>query len=219
MSASVPEIESEKMSEPGVKSAPGTPTWEIAHLFPQQGDWSEGEYLALETNRLIEFKDGCLEFLPMPSLWHQIILRSLFLQLHTWVTARNQGVVLFAPLRVRLRPNLIREPDIVYLKPHRIRDLKTPPTGADLMMEVISPGKESRERDEREKRDEYAAAGIPEYWIVDPELERITVLVLTDAEYRVHGEFDKGTFAQSATLEGFRVDVTVLFTPPPVEGN
>jgi hypothetical protein len=45
----------------------GEPTWEIAHLFPIQGDWTEAEYLALDTNHLIEFSDGHLEFLPMPT--------------------------------------------------------------------------------------------------------------------------------------------------------
>ena len=33
---------------------PSGPTWEIAHLFPTQGHWSEEEYLALETNRRID---------------------------------------------------------------------------------------------------------------------------------------------------------------------
>src|SRR5712692_7578885 len=41
------------------------PTWEIAHLFPDQGTWTEGEYLALDTNHLIELSNGRLEVLPM----------------------------------------------------------------------------------------------------------------------------------------------------------
>ena len=54
------------------------PTWEIARLFPPQGEWSEEEYFALNTNRLIEFSDGRLEFLPMPTIFHQLIMKFIF---------------------------------------------------------------------------------------------------------------------------------------------
>jgi hypothetical protein len=43
------------------------PTWDIALLYPAQGDWSEEEYLSLPGNRLIEFCDGTQEFLPSSS--------------------------------------------------------------------------------------------------------------------------------------------------------
>src|SRR5687768_13486218 len=60
----------------GVKPMPSTtrerrPTWELADvLLPYQGDWTVERYLALDTNRLIEFTDGFLEVLPMPEEIH-----------------------------------------------------------------------------------------------------------------------------------------------------
>lgn len=45
------------------KPAAGEPLWEMAYLYPYQGDWSEEAYLTLETSRLIEFDDGVMEFL------------------------------------------------------------------------------------------------------------------------------------------------------------
>src|SRR4051794_2166696 len=51
----------------------GDPTWEIALLFPEQGDWSEADYFGLKTKRLVELDDGFLEVLPMPTLLHQTI--------------------------------------------------------------------------------------------------------------------------------------------------
>ena len=47
----------------------------------------------------------------------------------------------------------------------------------------MSPGKVNRDRGYRYKRSEYAARGIQEYWIVDPELSRVTVLSLIDGLY------------------------------------
>lgn len=57
------------------------PAWDIALLFPAQGEWTEEEFLELEhnsQNRLIELVDGHLEVLPMPDLFHQGIVRFLF---------------------------------------------------------------------------------------------------------------------------------------------
>lgn len=45
------------------------PTYEIIDLFPAQGESTEEEYLALETNRLIELSKGNLEVLPLPAIF------------------------------------------------------------------------------------------------------------------------------------------------------
>lgn len=82
--------------------------------------------------------------------------------------------------------------------------------GADLAMEVISD--EDRRRDTETKRFEYARAGIPECWLVDPQQSRITVLRLDGQRYAVHGEFTPGQRAGSwLLLPGFEVDVTAAF--------
>ncbi|BBD65024.1 hypothetical protein NIES4072_13120 [Nostoc commune NIES-4072] len=52
-----------------------------------------------------------------------------------------------------------------------------------LVVEVVSPGKANEDRDYRYKRSEYAARGIAEYWIVDPQINAVTVLILVDGFY------------------------------------
>jgi len=69
-------------STPIIETAIGDPTWGIAELFPLQGRWSEGEYLSLHTNRLIELSNGKLEMLPPPTQSHQFILAFLFRRIH-----------------------------------------------------------------------------------------------------------------------------------------
>ena len=196
------------------KSRRGTPTWEISRLFPEQGGWSEAEYLGLFTRQLIEFTDGVLEFLPMPTRMHQRLAQWLFSRMNSFVEARRLGEVYLAPLRVKLRSGKYREPDVVYLANARIvslKDMKEPPYGADLVVEVMSDGEENRQRDLDTKRLDYAEAGIPEYWIVDPEARTVTVLALEGREYFPRGVFGEGEVAESQLLLGFAVNVTDWF--------
>jgi hypothetical protein len=79
------------------------PTWEIATLFPNQGQWSEADYLALDTNHLVELADGRLEVLPMPTTSHQWIVLYLYGLLKAFAHPKL-GLVLTAPLPVRLGP-------------------------------------------------------------------------------------------------------------------
>lgn len=175
-----------------------------------QGSWSEEQYLRLtnQTNRLIEFTDGYVEVLPMPTDSHQALLEFLFFSLRSYIE-RFGGKVRFAALRMQVRDGKFREPDILLL-----RDASDPRRqnafwlGADLVVEIVSP--DNPERDTKVKRIDYAESGIPEYWIVNPLDETITVLTLND-EYVEHGVFRRGETATSALLNGFGVSVDAVF--------
>ena len=187
------------------------PAWDVALLYPEQGDWNVEDYLDLPGNRLVEFSDGYLEFLPMPTTAHQWIVWLLHEMLQKFVWP-ELGMALFAPLRVRIAPREFREPDIVFMlakNKHKIGNKSW--RGADLVMEVISSGKKARKRDLNDKRTDYAKAGIAEYWIVDPKLRQITVLWLEGSEYKQIGVFKKGSEAISRLLPGFSVDVDAVF--------
>jgi Uma2 family endonuclease len=192
------------------------PTWEIAQLFPAQGDWSEEEYFALETKRLVEYSDGFLEILPMPTIFHQLILQFIYERLRSFVAAKNLGTVVLAGYKVRLRARKYREPDILFIKAaNRDRIKKQYCERPDLVIEVVS--EKNRAHDIKIKRVEYAKAGIPEYWIVDAEEETITVLVLKarQRKYSVLGAFGKRMQATSKTLPGFAVDVSTALSQKP----
>ena len=187
------------------------PTWDVAHLFPLQGEWSVEEYLALESNRLIEFADGKIEVLPIPTPKHQSLVFYLQLMLWNLVQQQKLGKVLAAPLSVELWANKFREPDIIYVSQEK---LFSQPEGywrnVDLVMEVVSP--DNPNRDYKTKRKEYERAKIQEYWIIDPQKTQITVLTLHGNGYNLHGEFQPGEQATSPMLKDFIVDVTDVFT-------
>lgn len=182
----------------------------VLDLLPPQGSWTEEQYLWLSglEPRLIEFTDGFIEVLPVPTEEHQTIVQRVFLALLAVVRARG-GIIHFAPLRVRIRAGAFREPDIVVLlsrdDPRRQNRYWL---GADLVAEVVSPEKPAR--DLVEKRADYAAAGIPEYWIVDREAGTIAVLRLDGDTYTEHGVFGRGQPATSALLAGCSVDVAAV---------
>jgi Uma2 family endonuclease len=93
----------------------GEPAWQVATLFPEQGNWSVEEYLALPGNHLVEFSDGFLEVLPMPTTSHQLIVSFLWQSLQAFAVALHLGLPLFAPVRVRLWPRKFREPDVLFM--------------------------------------------------------------------------------------------------------
>ena len=189
----------------------------ILELLPDQGKWSDEAYLWLtdHTNQLVEFTDGKIERLPMPTDLHQTVLEFMFTALLAFISPVG-GKVHFAGIRMRVRRGKYREPDVLL-----VRDAKDPRrgnrfwTGADLTLEVVSP--EKPERDLIDKRFDYAEAGVPEYWIVNPQVETITVLKLQNDAYVEHGVFGRGQQATSAVLPGFRVNVDDVFnvdSPP-----
>jgi Uma2 family endonuclease len=178
--------------------------------LPRQGEWGAEDYLWLtdHTNRLVEFTDGYVEVLPMPTIKHQLILR--FMLLAFMAEVEPPGRVIFAALRLYLNDTTYREPDLLLLL-----DANDPRNqdrywyGADLVLEVVS--EDDPARDLVVKRREYARAGIPEYWIVNPLDETIAVLVLRDGAYMEHGVFTRRQRATSLLIANFSVAVSEVF--------
>ena len=198
------------VSKPPQRGEPmGEPAWDIARLFPAQGQWSEEEYFTLDSGRLVEFSHGFVEVLPMPTERHQAIVAYLYRLLYA-LTQRRGGKALFAAMPLRLWTGKMREPDLMYLLPEHLH-LRGEQywQWSDLVIEVVSEG--NRAHDLERKRFEYARAGIPEYWIVDPLYQTIIVLRLEDDHYVEHGVFGRGETATSALLPDLATEVGAVF--------
>lgn len=201
------------------KLAPGEPepVWEIATMFDPQGTWTEAQYLDFtdSTNRLIEFTHGRLEFLAMPSVLHQRIVGFLYIYMHEFVTSTGIGEVLPGGIRVRTSDEKFRIPDVIYLADSDQEAWFGDRffSGASLAIEVVSDDPQSHERDYTTKTADYAEARIPEYWIVDPQEQLITLLTLDEAgtSYREQGTYQPGETVRSELLSGFEVGVDEVF--------
>lgn len=161
-----------------------------------------------------EWIEGRIEYRMPASLAHQLLCKFLLLILELFVSERNLGTVLAAPFLMKLasRPSG-REPDLLFVSDinrARLRDtyLDGP---AELVVEIISP--ESRERDSGEKFDEYAAGGVPEYWLIDPELRTAEFYVLEGGTYRTAPIDAEGRF-HSLVLQDFWIEVDWLWDQP-----
>jgi Uma2 family endonuclease len=125
-----------------------------------------------------ELIDGTLVVSPAPRWQHQRVLGQLHVQLHAACPPDLE--VIFAPFDVVLADDTVVEPDLLVAPRSQFteRDLPGPPL---LAVEVLSPS--TRRIDLLLKRDRLQAAGVPSYWLVDPDVPALTALELVDGRY------------------------------------
>ena len=110
-----------------------------------------------------------------------------------------------------------RFPDLVILREEHLAltqrrltiTLDMPPPR--LIAELVSPSKTNRDRDTIPKRSQYAALGVPEYWLIDPDRKTVTVLTLSGEDYQTIGTFSGSESIQSQELPGLSLPVEQLF--------
>jgi Uma2 family endonuclease len=158
-----------------------------------------------------EYRDGELAEVPSESELNDFIANLLMFLL------ASSGVV---PIRL-IRPHSCeievqgkprtRYPDLVILQEahlslaQRRLIIKLDMPAPQLVVEVVSGGKKNRDRDWVDKRSQYAQRGIPEYWLIDPEYQCITVLSLVNGDYLEHGVFRGGNFILSPTFPALQL--------------
>ena len=149
------------------------------------------EYLLYseETDTRYELVNGVLLEMPPESDGNLSIARKLLLELVKYLPA--DWVVWGTEIEVSGRRATCRIPDLlVHTEESKAAVRNTPratltrdmPPPA-LVIEVVSPGQINRDRDYRYKHTEYAARGIAEYWIVDPETQQVTRCLWIDGLY------------------------------------
>ncbi len=205
------------LPELATQHAPATlecqPAWEIAQLFPYQGNWSKYDYLDLPTNHLVEFDNGRIEVLPVPSIRHQNIQLNIAVPLRVFVQVHELGTVLCSPMPLQVAPLKYREPDVFVTQSTAPQESDSDKflDSAELVIEIISEGAANRKRDLTDKRADYAAAGIAEYWIVDPDPQSVSVLRLQGSEYVEFGTFGIEDLVRSDAVSGFEIAVSKIF--------
>ncbi len=171
-----------------------------------------------ETDNRYELVDGRLVNLPPESEPNTSLVNYLFLQLVSAGMPFRQvqpHCELQVPVLQAGDP-ANRHPDLTILQEEHLEltqkrltitfDVLPP----HLVAEVVSPGQRNRDRDYGRKRKQYAARGIPEYWLLDPEEQAIVILQLDEGSYREAGRSTGSTQVQSLELErlGIQLQLT-----------
>jgi Uma2 family endonuclease len=157
-----------------------------------------------------ELIDGELYVTPFPNTAHQSAVTRLVVFLCNHVDANDLGRVFRAGLKVALDEPTGVGPDIVYVSNSRMDGIQADGFyGApDLVVEVLSskPG-----LDKHVKRKKYARAGIPHYWIVDPEARELWAYQLDGDAYRVVAELRGEAIFEPAIFPGLTIALERLW--------
>jgi len=197
------------MTEPAYRlDLPETEAW------PRQGEWTYEDYLRLpDDGNRYEVIRGVLYVTAAPNFKHQFSVVKLVSALDRFVSERDFGVVLAAPFDVLLPVGIASpvEPDVMFFRAGNEprEDDKNFQGVPDLVVEVLSP--RTRSRDRKIKLQAYQDAGVPEYWMADPDARIVVVNVLQNGRYVELCRGGVGDKVRSAVLPGFEVEVAGLF--------
>ena len=161
-----------------------------------------------------ELIDGELYVTPSPNRKHQSIVLNLGYLMKAHLRQSQAGRVFVAPFDVLLSRIDVVEPDVLYISRARQDEVLTAKhvVGApDLVVEVGSPG--TRRTDERVKQRLYERFAVPEYWIVDPDLDAIKVFRLVEMRYQRVQELslDAGGVLTTSLLPGLEMPLVEIF--------
>ena len=172
------------------------------------------EFASLKSDRRYELVDGSLEELVAPTPLHGFSGGRIFAVFDAYLEEREPEAFWGVELDIPTIPYHGRRPDFVYYSTADAEkgiDLDADAvTGVPtLVAEVISADDERR--DLVVKRREYALAGIPHYWILDPRQRTVLTLRLNGKVYEVVGQFSRGDVLRSELFPGLEVPVARLF--------
>jgi Uma2 family endonuclease len=145
------------------------------------------EYVAYDdgTDNRYELEDGALILMNPPTGRHTLIIRLLNNAFEAEISRLNLPWASLQMLGIRTAARRSRLPDLCVVPLETMQECldvsAVIESGALLSVEIVSP--DSVKRDYRFKRAEYASFGIPEYWIVDPIAQKVTLLLLVEGLY------------------------------------
>ncbi len=172
------------------------------------GPYRRDDYEALPDEPRCELIFGRFQVSPSPTPLHQFLIIALSQELHRIAMAHG-GLALTAPTDVVFADHSVVQPDILYFSQDQGflhgRTLETPP---DLLVEILSPS--TGRRDRSEKLNLYAEFGVREYWIVDPQLRQVEILVNRAGQFVV--QMPGGAIYHSAVLPEIRIDLEAFWT-------
>ena len=166
-----------------------------------------------DDNNRYELIEGELFVSRAPGIPHQRVLNNLQLAFGTYLKNNPLGIVVPGAGAIFSNYDAVI-PDLAFVSNERWSDIVSNDrfnAAPDLVIEVMSPGKENRDRDLPVKRQLYAKYGVTEYWIVDAENRLVEVYRLRDGRLESAATFRNGDEITTSLLPGFWMSVPLVF--------
>lgn len=176
------------------------------------GSHTWNDFLALAEDDRRELLDGHLVETDMPSKTHERIVATLIALLGHWAWARRAGQVLASGYKIRIDELRGVMPDVQFFRADNLPEGQEDGLESgcpDLVVEVISPT--SRSKDSVRKLHDYAAIGVPEYWLVDPEARTLECLRLRDGVYGIVAAIEGDVDFRPEGFEGLEISLARLW--------
>jgi Uma2 family endonuclease len=171
------------------------------------------EALPDDDNRY-ELIEGELFVSPAPGIPHQLVLNRLLFELTLFLRDHPIGRVVPGPgVVLSLYDSVI--PDICVVTNERWDEIVVNARfeyAPNLVVEILSPGKQNLNRDLVRKRQLYAKYGVEEYWIVDDQKREVTTFQLRDRDLLETAKLGATEILSSRVMNGFKVQVDSLFS-------
>ncbi len=166
-----------------------------------------------------EILEGELTVTPAPTTAHQRISRNLEFVLHAHVMAGDLGEVFDAPIDVVFDRGTVMQPDLVFVSQARLGIVRERciDGAPDLVIEILSPGTERRDRGAKQQI--YERYGVTHYWRVDPASQSLTELVLREGAYVLRGAHGSGEDFRSLLFPELAIDLALAFRIPSAPGG
>jgi Uma2 family endonuclease len=171
----------------------------------------ENYKLLPETGPRYQLIQGDLYMAPAPNRFHQEISRNLGFELYGYLKHNPVGKLFVAPFDVYLDEINVFQPDIIVVLNERLGILtEEGAEGApDLVVEILSP--KTRCLDLVNKKQEYARAGVKEFWIIDPEPRTVTMHRFSLEGGEMVTELDENQTLTSPLLPGWSLLGSALY--------
>ena len=182
----------------------------IQQLIREEATKRHEFYELIHEDHKAEFINGEIVFQSPVRKAHWYVSTRLLTGLHTYVEENNLGIVGSEKVMITLSRNDY-EPDICFFRKevaNQFTDDQLRFPAPDFVVEILSESTE--ERDRGIKMRDYAAHGIPEYWIVDPVRQTIEQYLVDQQAYSLHQKVAEGPLTAQA-IAGFSIDVSSLF--------
>ncbi|MFY9826530.1 MAG: Uma2 family endonuclease [Thermoanaerobaculia bacterium] len=176
------------------------------------GPYTWRDFVGLDEDDPRELLDGRLVEIEVPTWTHERIVAALIVDVGAWALRKKEGQVLGSGYKLRVDDRQGAMPDVQFYRRGNTpvgQEAGLEKGRPDLVIEVISTS--SRSKDSVRKLHDYAALGIPEYWLLDPEARTLERLVLREGTYSILEALEGNDVFRPEGFEGLEIDLGRLW--------